>query len=81
MSDTPMMDALYGELPPRQPKERASGSCPAPGSAVCVRYGCWRTPLKYMKPDESHQTANGFFIIKITGWYCPSCGAGYGGGK
>lgn len=36
-------------------------------------------PLKYMKPGESHQTANGFFTIQISGYYCPRCGAGYGG--
>jgi hypothetical protein len=46
---------------------------------VCVRYGCWRTPLKYMEVGESHQTSNGFFTIKIKGYYCPHCGAGYGG--
>ena len=50
----------------------------ATGSAVCVRYGCWRTPLKHMAIGESHQTTNGFFTIKITGWYCPRCGGSYG---
>jgi hypothetical protein len=49
------------------------------GSPVCVRYDCRRTPLKYMKAGESHQTANGHFTISISGWYCPRCGAGYGG--
>lgn len=46
---------------------------------ICVRYGCWRTPLKYMRVDESHQTTNGFFTIKVNGYYCPRCGASYGG--
>lgn len=46
---------------------------------ICVRYGCWRAPLKYMKAGESHQTDNGFFTILIAGWYCPKCGGGYGG--
>ena len=44
----------------------------------CVRYGCWRTPLKFMKAGESHPTGNGFFTIQISGYYCPRCGAGYG---
>lgn len=48
-------------------------------AAACVKYGCWRTPLKYMNAGESHQTTNGFFVIKIGGWYCPRCGGSYGG--
>lgn len=63
---------------PDKPKACAGLAAPT-GSAHCVRYGCWRMPLKYMKPGESHQTANGFFTIQISGYYCPHCGAGYGG--
>jgi hypothetical protein len=51
------------------------------GALVCTRYGCWRTPLKHMKLGESHQTHNGFFTVVISGYYCPRCGAGYGGGQ
>ena len=53
----------------------------ADGSEVCVRYGCWRTPLRYMRVGESQQTGSGFFTIKINGFYCARCGGGYGGGK
>ena len=60
--------------------EAKHGSSPTHGSAFhCTRYRCWRMPLKYMKAGESHQTANGFFTIKIRGYYCPNCGGGYGG--
>lgn len=61
--------------------QRPAELAAAHGSAICVKYGCWRMPLKHMKAGESHQTANGFFTIKISGFYCPRCGAGYGGGK
>jgi hypothetical protein len=59
----------------------SAGFADATGSAHCVRYGCWGMPMKHMKRGESHQTGNGFFTIQITGWYCPRCGAGYGGGQ
>lgn len=49
------------------------------GAFRCARFACWGTPIKKMKVGERHQTANGFFTITIEGWYCPKCGAGYGG--
>jgi len=48
---------------------------------VCSRYGCWRMPLKFMAAGESHETRRGHFTIMVDGYYCPSCGGGYGGGQ
>ena len=47
----------------------------------CTEFQCDNTKLKYMTKGQSHQTKNGFFVIKISGYYCPRCGAGYGGKK
>jgi hypothetical protein len=46
--------------------------------AKCCYFGCNECDLVKMKVGQSHQTKRGFFTIKSDGWYCPSCGAGYG---
>ncbi len=46
---------------------------------LCVKFGCDYAKLTFLKVGECHQTNNGFFTIKIDGWYCPVCGGGYGG--
>lgn len=44
----------------------------------CVKWGCNKVALVFLRRDQSHQTNNGFFVIKIDGDYCPNCGGSYG---
>jgi len=48
---------------------------------LCAKAGCDRVPLVWRQFGESFQTGNGFFTVHTPGWYCPKCGAGYGGSK
>lgn len=45
----------------------------------CVKLGCNYATLVWKQKGESLQTNNGHFYIYITGYYCPACGASYGG--
>jgi hypothetical protein len=47
----------------------------------CVKFGCENAVLIFSKTGAAWQSSNGFIIVKIDGWYCPNCGAGYGGSK
>ncbi len=62
----------------RAPVGATSG---APAAGQCVKFGCGYANLVFLEAGLSHQTGNGFFTIGIDGWYCPRCGAGYGGSK
>lgn len=55
-------------------------SPPARGSADarCGAWGCHDARLVWLITGESRQTKNGLLSVKITGWYCPVCAAGYG---
>jgi hypothetical protein len=44
----------------------------------CVILGCRNAKLIFLKEGDAQQTANGFLIAKITGWYCPKCAGSYG---
>lgn len=46
---------------------------------TCTKYRCGYAVLVFKKVGESWQTNSGHFTIYIDGYYCPSCGAGYGG--
>ena len=47
----------------------------------CNKFGCGgHASTKWLNIGESMQTANGFIIAKVSGWFCPICGGGYGSG-
>ena len=43
--------------------------------------GKCRTPLCFMTTGQRNKTLKGHFMIKVAGYYCKSCGAGYGGAQ
>lgn len=47
----------------------------------CNVWGCSNAELKWMEVGDAMQTANGFLIAKVGGWYCPVCAGSYGGRK
>lgn len=48
---------------------------------VCVKFGCNKAPLVYLKRGATKQTENGFLIVKVPGWYCSKCSGSYGGAE
>lgn len=45
----------------------------------CVVFKCKHAFLVYRKAGDRHNSGNGDFTVSAPGWYCPTCGGGYGG--
>lgn len=47
----------------------------------CTKPSCWNVSLVWRNAGERLVTQNGESSVHISGWFCPTCGAGYGGSK